>query len=294
MGSGYNMTTVKYDSNGVLQWANTHPGSNSYTNRASSVATDIKGNIYVAGRNSGYSTVLVYRPNGTLKWDSNTSPNPIGGKLGTIRVNELGTKVYVAGIGNRTFQMSQFTRTPTKSNLKLKLYMEGLYYPLFNQHSRAETVRIYLRGISYPFEFVDSAIVALDSIGFIARATFNDLEADNYYVVVNHFQSLETWCKSGGVYINNSNDTTFFDFSTSASQAFGSNLKVKSGKYCIIPGDLSQDGYIDGTDFLVIDNDAYNFSTGRYLLSDLNGDNFSDAQDMVIADYNRSREVIRP
>ncbi len=63
---------------------------------------------------------------------------------------------------------------------------------------------------------------------------------------------------------------------------------------CIITGDVFQDGFIDGTDLMMIDNDAFNFSTGRFLQSDLNGDGFTDAQDMLLAGNNRSREVIRP
>ncbi len=85
-----------------------------------------------------------------------------------------------------------------------------------------------------------------------------------------------------------------YNFTTSPSQAYGNNLKLKGGKYCIISGDVFQDGFIDGSDLMMIDNDAYNFSTGRFLPSDLNGDGFTDALDMLIAENNKSREVIRP
>jgi len=59
-------------------------------------------------------------------------------------------------------------------------------------------------------------------------------------------------------------------------------------------GDTFRDGFIDGSDFLIVDNDAYAFTVGRFIPSDLNGDNFVDAVDMQIGDNNRSQSEITP
>jgi hypothetical protein len=53
-------------------------------------------------------------------------------------------------------------------------------------------------------------------------------------------------------------------------------------------GDINQSGLIDGTDLSELDNGAYNLLSGRFLPTDLNGDNFTDGTDFVIGDNNRS------
>ena len=73
-----------------------------------------------------------------------------------------------------------------------------------------------------------------------------------------------------------------YDFTTSYSQAYGSNQILKGSKYCIYSGDVNQDGAIDLTDMSVIDNDAAVYTPG-YNVTDLNGDNIVDLSDMEIA-----------
>ncbi|MGB4853540.1 MAG: hypothetical protein WBQ38_14585, partial [Ignavibacteria bacterium] len=102
-----------------------------------------------------------------------------------------------------------------------------------------------------------------------------------------------TWSKSGGESFNYT-DTSTYNFTSSASQAFGNNLKLKGSKYCVISGDVDGDGYIDASDASPIDNDSYISRTGRFLPTDLNGDNFVDADDMNIQDNNRNKGVIQP
>ncbi len=192
-------------------------------------------------------------------------------------------------------QSFQFTThaSPTIA-LSIKMMNEGLYYPLFNQLSRRDTAVVYLRNATAPYNIRDSAKGVIDSLSFSNTFTFNNINSGRYYIVVKHFQSIETWSRAGGDSLVANGVTQYYDFTTSASQAYGNNLKYKGGKYCIISGDTYQDGFIDGSDLLIIDNDVYNFATGRFLISDVNGDGYTDAADMQIADNNRSREVIRP
>jgi len=177
--------------------------------------------------------------------------------------------------------------------LKVKLLTEGRYSPNSNVLSVRDSIKIIVRGIEEPYVIVDSASGIIDSISFESNFEFPYLSSGRYYIVVKQFNSIETWSKVGGE-IFSSLDTVNYDFTTSASQAYGDNLKLKGEKYCMISGDVFQDGYIDGSDMLIIDNDAYTFASGRFLPSDLNGDGFTDAADMQIADNNNSREVIRP
>jgi len=204
------------------------------------------------------------------------------------RVRSVDSVGRVAGSPTWSF------KTQYSVKVDVKLIIEGLYYPLFGVMSRKDTIKAYLRNSTSPYSLIDSCTSTIDSISFTFNAKFNNAASGRYYIVVSHFQSLETWSKSGGDSLTASSETSIYDFTNSASKAYGNNLKVKGGKFCIISGDVAQDGFIDGSDFLVIDNDAYNFASGRFLPSDLNGDGFTDALDMQIGDNNRNREVIRP
>ncbi|MBK7254991.1 MAG: hypothetical protein IPI04_14070 [Ignavibacteria bacterium] len=77
-----------------------------------------------------------------------------------------------------------------------------------------------------------------------------------------------------------------YDFTTSASQAYGNNLKLKGSKYCAYSGDINQDGIIDASDLIKVYNDSYVGLTGRYIVSDLNGDSVVDASDISTTDNN--------
>jgi len=181
-------------------------------------------------------------------------------------------------------------------NLNMKTLIEALYlyYPLSNLLSRKDTLSVYLRQSVFPYSNIDSAKGTIDSTNFSGLFSFFNSPSGTYYIVLKHFQSIETLSRLGGEILQNNGSIYSYDFTTSASQAYGNNLKLKGGKYCIVSGDVFQDGFIDGSDLLIIDNDAYTFATGRFLPSDVNGDGFADAMDMQIADNNRSREVIRP
>ena len=85
----------------------------------------------------------------------------------------------------------------------------------------------------------------------------------------------------------------YTDFTNSASQAYGSNLVLHGGKYCIYSGDVNQDGITDGSDLMKIFNDSYAGLTGRYLASDLNGDNIADAADLAILDNNVFNGILK-
>jgi hypothetical protein len=106
----------------------------------------------------------------------------------------------------------------------------------------------------------------------------------SYYVTVQHRNSITTTTASpvsfAGASIN-------YDFSTSLTQAYGSNLKAMGGRYLIYGGDVNQDGSIDSGDMTPLDNDATSYLSG-YLNTDVNGDGSVDSGDMTIVDNNGS------
>ncbi len=176
--------------------------------------------------------------------------------------------------------------------LYLKLLYEGLYSSTFNQMSRKDSVIVYLRESTVPFSKLDSSASRIDSLTFNGLFQLLNAPTGNYYIVTNHFNSLETWSKAGGEYLIRDGALSEYDFTSSGSQAYGNNLKLKGSKYCIYSGDINQDGFVDLADIVPIKNDATNFVSGNHLVTDLNGDGNVDLTDLTIC-YNNSTNFIR-
>ena len=178
--------------------------------------------------------------------------------------------------------------------INLKLALQGLYDPTANHLSVNDVVSIVVKDNNAPFVTVDSVTAMLEPASMTATSSYptlspvklSNLQSNNsYYIVVRHRNSLETW---SSVWVPSYLDTINYDFSSSLSKAFGSNMKQVDNSpsvSAIVIGDVNQDGTIDGSDLSMIDNDISDFASG-YRVTDLNGDEFIDASDAAIADNN--------
>ncbi|MBL0096026.1 MAG: hypothetical protein IPP46_05625 [Bacteroidetes bacterium] len=106
---------------------------------------------------------------------------------------------------------------------------------------------------------------------------------NNYFISVYHRNSVETWSALPQAFLA----TSTYNFTTSASQAFGANMRqLLPGVFAIYSGDLSpQDNVVDIIDQSAIDNDIFNFN-GGYIVTDLSGDGAVDIVDQSILDNN--------
>jgi len=148
-----------------------------------------------------------------------------------------------------------------------------------------DTIRVFLRNSSSPYEIIDSSKTHLNSSGTGTFSFSNASNGINYYIHIKHRNSVETWSSSGQSFISS---MLTYNFSSSNTQAYGSNMiEVDNSPiaFAIYSGDVNQDGTADATDLSMIDNDAYNFITG-YVNTDLTGNNVTDASDAAIADNN--------
>lgn len=177
------------------------------------------------------------------------------------------------------------------TSLNLKSIPEGLYDEVNDVSKLKDTVRIYLRQTSSPYNLSDSATGVTDSLSITTMLNYYNTASGNYYIVFRHRNSLETWSRNGGENFTFGMNTNF-DFTTAETQAYGDNMVLKGARYCIYGGDINQDGVIDASDLSVIDNDAFSALTG-YTLTDLNGDMFVDGSDMLIADNNSSNSIVK-
>lgn len=157
----------------------------------------------------------------------------------------------------------------------------------------ADTIFVSIRNTSSPYGQVEISKSYLNSSGNAAVNFAKAVNGINYYIVVNHRNSIETWSKSGGEVFNAG--ILNYNFTTSSAQAFGGNMVLVGTKYSFFTGDVNQDGTVDLTDDGIIDNDIFNFISG-YVNTDLNYDLTTDLTDAAFADNNTYSfvSVIRP
>ncbi len=168
--------------------------------------------------------------------------------------------------------------------ISINSIIEGLYNPEPNRLNRKDTLTIELRHETAPYDLFSSQKLVLDSINFSSYLVFNTLGAGKLYIVIKHFNSIETWSKIPDFYYYNLLE--YYNFTDSAQSAYGNNLKLIGTKYTMYSGDVNQDKVIDVIDVSLVDNGVTNYLMGRFIPEDLNGDDIVDAADVQIADNN--------
>lgn len=196
------------------------------------------------------------------------------------------------------------------NSMNLKLFAEGLYDPGTSGFKKVQdadgenswdkfaglvcdTLSIQLAESADPWNIVYSARgININSNG-TCRVPFPATLSGNYYVIVKHRNSVETWSKAGGESLVNGFS---YDFTTSANQAFGGNMvEVEPGVFAIFAGDVNspmsgQDGYVDGFDVASVFNYSQNGGFG-YIPEDLTGDGFVDGFDVALV-FNGSQTAV--
>lgn len=282
-GTNSDYTVVKYNSAGSQMWVVKNNGSLNADDQISASTIDASGNIYVTGFTNditsgvNYCTVK-YDGNGIMKWSKiNNYIDNDTDRAAAITIDQWGS-VFVTGVskgleGGRDFNTIKYIQENT---LNLKVLVEARYDESLNQMV-PDTLALVLRSSVSPYALVDSSVSVIDGSGngtFIFQNTQNGI---NYFLVPSHRNSIETWSAAGQSF---QNGTLSYDFTSSASSAFGNNLKQKGSKFCVYSGDVNKDGTVDLSDVATIFNDITVFSSG-YLLTDLNGDNVVDLSDLV-------------
>jgi hypothetical protein len=242
--------------------------------------------LYVAVDNEVY-----YLPSFTSAWKLGYS-YPNGTQINFLYYDELLVGTDDGLYGHPTFEAQT-------SNLALTVYFEGLYtgfqtmtpaphnaVPAISS-AIADTVYVELHASTAPYAPIDTAIGLLGTNGMV-NLTFDPAFAgSNYYIVVKHRNSIETWSSTAMTLSSN----TTYNFSTAANKAYGSNLKhIGGGIYVIYSGDINQDGTIDFSDYPDLDIGNINGSVG-YLQADLNGDGTIDFSDYPMIDTNSNNGV---
>lgn len=175
--------------------------------------------------------------------------------------------------------------------LTLKIIPEAFYIPGNETMSISDTITVNLRSSSFPYNIVDVAKATVSKTSFISKLYFRNAPSGNYYLDIRHRNSIETWSASPVTLTRNVN--TNCDLTSAANKSYGSNMiQVDNSpvRYAVYSGDVNQDGIVDASDALMVDNDANIFATG-YIVTDVNGDYSVDATDALIVDNNSNNFV---
>jgi len=165
----------------------------------------------------------------------------------------------------------------------VRLNLTSLIEGFWNGSSMiSDTTNIFLRNSTSPYAKIDSSKAKLNTSGN-GLFYFNHAANGSYYIEVTHRNSIETWSMLPQSF--NIDSVKNYDFTTAANKAFGNNLILKGGKYCIYSGDVNQEGSVDGSDLSLIDNASLIFLAG-YNVEDVNGDQIVDGSDASICDNN--------
>ena len=246
--------------------------------------------------NSGLNATLIY------KYDDSELNGKIESALSLFKSTNSGTNwtsqggtlntsantITLAGIGS----FSRWSASSTAAVAsQIKLLLEGFYNTGTGRMNMRDTVRAYLRNSSTPFAVVDSAKSVIDSVTFTGSFLFTNAPTGTYYIQTKHRNALETWSKTGGeTYTLGS--ALNYDFTIDSAKAYGKNMKKAGTKWVFFEGDVNQDGFIDLSDEVVINNDVNIFLTG-YVRTDVNGDKIVDLTDLLITYNNAAAFVIK-
>ena len=261
----------------------TYSASGTYTNSSTNASgCNHTETLVLTINNSTSSVETVTSPTcGTYTWAVNSVTYTSSGTYTVTGTNAAGC------VDTKTLVL---TINPCQSVVTVKMNIEGYYDTaahamrpvMANQGvgssaTDVDTVTIELHNATAPYAIVDTATAVLQTNGN-AVATFSSAPVGSFYIAIKHRNSVETWsatAQSVGA------TPLTYDFTDSASKAYGSNMILVDGKYAIYNGDINQDGFIESGDYPSLFNDSDAGLEGFYA-TDLNGDGFVESGDYPI------------
>jgi len=238
--------------------------------------TDVNNGTFVGTQ--GYTAKT---SDGGLTWtERNTGTSTLWG----VSMPSKDTVYAVCGI-NVFDAILRLTEVSTSITFNLNVGIQGFWN---GSTQVSDTVKCHLRSSVSPYTEIEVSSAVLNNSG-AGTFTFNSAPSGSYYLEITHRNSIETWSAAPQAVVQGG--TYNYNFTTSASQAYGNNLILKSGKYCDYSGDVNQDGFVNLADVLLIFNASSVFSSG-YVVSDVNGDGIADLTDITIA-YNNSTNFVQ-
>jgi peptidoglycan/xylan/chitin deacetylase (PgdA/CDA1 family) len=210
-----------------------------------------------------------------------------GTRIDTINTFTLGDSTYIRTHiipDGGTLVLNKIN--PPVTLLSLSVLIQGLYN---GSKTVSDTITVKLHNASFPYGIVDSSNGVLDTNGIASFTFTNAANGLPYYLSILHRNAIETWSSEG---LRFTSSALNYDFTSSQNHAYGNNLVLKEGKYCLYSGDVNHDGLVDLADLIEIDNDNMNYVTGN-VTTDINGDGLVDLNDLILVDNNNTNYITR-
>ena len=267
-------------------------------------------NIYISSDGGGSFTLLQQMPGGTTGMlntggvtTSSFVPTSVQWNTFEIAVPS-GTNMIafeaISAYGNNLFidNVEIYNEIPLNKTLQLNVFLEGLYLssglmyeatgstgPQFGAGIADKiTVELY-DAIQPDLMKYQNINVELLTDGSCMVDDIPQSVGDNCYIVIKHRNSIETWSVMPVSFSGNGPFT--YDFTISAGQAYGNNLKpVAGGLFAIWGGNANGDGIIDIDDMSLIENASQTPVLTGYFPQDINGDGIVDIDDMTVIENN--------
>ncbi len=248
----------------------------------------------------GDSVVLTASPGSAYLWSTGSTNQSI----------------TVYNSGNYSVEVDCYSSNPFSVNvqvcdtltLNLTAFLEGFYIgggmmravsdPI-SHPTICDTVVVELASVIAPYDVMFDSRSTLNTDGTGVFRFPGAPLSGSFYLVIRHRNSIETW-SAAPISLNGS--TFSYNFSSSALQAYGSNLQNMGGVYGIHTGDISdgnisgnQDGLVDPLDLSSLEMAFAQFLTG-YIVFDLNGDGVLESADYSLLEnkLNQFISIMRP
>ena len=199
-----------------------------------------------------------------------------------VRLHAAGSGSYSGYITHTSSDFGPANKLVSGINTECVLSLTMLIQARYNGSVMVpDTVTVELHDAS-SFAWVDQDKELLSTSGTGTFTFTHVTNGTNYYIAVKHRNSIETWSASPHSF---NSYALSYNFTTAANQAYANNLILQSGKWCIYSGDINQDGYINLSDYNLINNDSYNLVHGA-VVTDLTGDLYTNLSDLIIVNNN--------
>ncbi|MBK9331160.1 MAG: SBBP repeat-containing protein [Ignavibacteria bacterium] len=225
--SNYDFLTLKYNSSGVILWSKIFNGPGNNVENANDMALDNSGNVFItgssafAGANYNFATVK-YTSDGTEQWSDTYNGTVSGSDQSFSIAVDSSDKIYITGTSSGILTEKDFVTIKYSQDPYALItgIIEGFYNSSLNKMI-SDTVRVYLRSSVSPYSVIDSSFTKCDTTGY-GRYYFTGISNGvNYYIVLKHRNSIETWSASAHSFTTG---ILNYDFTPSVSQAFGNNM----------------------------------------------------------------------
>jgi autotransporter-associated beta strand protein len=191
--------------------------------------------------------------------------------------NTLTTDCSAAGaVVNLTmFVQGYYTFDHAMNSVRVNQEIEGA------EISEVEMLTVELHDAEH-YGLVVATTAMLHTDGSLS-ANFGTVAAGSYYIAVKGRNMIQTWSAVAQAVGTTPLD---YDFSTSASQAYGDNMiDMGDGVFAFYSGDIVQDELIEFSDYSAWETDAFNFAFGDFA-TDLTGDGLVEFSDYSIWEAN--------